>query len=369
MFGNAVTVSATANDFNGIAGVRFQVDGVNAGAEVASPPYSFVWDATAVANGSHGLSAIARDPSGNQATASVTVTVTTPPAIYNVGAGDFTASSATISWATNVAANSQVRYGLSASYGSTTPLDSTLVTSHAQTISGLSNGALYHYQVVSTDSNGMTVTSSDSTFTPLDGLTFADEFNGAALDTSTWVAMNRHGDFSNAEVQYYLPQNVAVANGTMNITTNVDSSVAGYSYTSGMVQWQSFNVLYGTLEIRAKMAGGSGTWPALWTLGYNCQQTNVASADNSPPCNWPTPGSDEIDVAEILNGDLSKVNEAVHSSFGSDNCLPAVSDVSQNWHTYALVWTSGSATWKIDGVAKCTISFARCAGDATISAR
>src|SRR5205814_2819158 len=42
------------------AGVQFQLDGVNLGAEDTSSPYSVAWDTTKAANGSHTLVAVAR---------------------------------------------------------------------------------------------------------------------------------------------------------------------------------------------------------------------------------------------------------------------------------------------------------------------
>ena len=79
-----VTVSATASDDDAIAGVQFQLDGAPVGAEDTTTPYSITWDTTTVADGSHTLTAIARDAAGNTATsAAVTVTVanhgSTPP--------------------------------------------------------------------------------------------------------------------------------------------------------------------------------------------------------------------------------------------------------------------------------------------------
>jgi hypothetical protein len=70
-----VTVSASASSSYGIAGVQFQVDGVNLGSEKTSAPYSVGWDTTAATNANHTLTAIARDAAGNRATASITVTV------------------------------------------------------------------------------------------------------------------------------------------------------------------------------------------------------------------------------------------------------------------------------------------------------
>ena len=46
---------------------------------------------------------------------------------------------------------SQVQYGPTTAYGSTTPLDRTLVTSHSVTISGLARKAQYRFQVLSRD--------------------------------------------------------------------------------------------------------------------------------------------------------------------------------------------------------------------------
>ncbi len=186
---------------------------------------------------------------------------------------------------------------------------------------------------------------------------FDDEFNAGALDTTQWVAMNRPGDSSNNEQQYYLPTNVALSNGLLNITSKADNWVPGYSYTSGMVQWKSFNFTYGTIEFRAKLAGGQGTWPAIWLLGHNCQASNVTSADNIGSCNWPAPGSDEIDITEIKGGVLSTVwQNVISGSSGFQSCTPSTTDVSQNWHIYDLIWAPGSLTWQIDGVTTCHIT-------------
>jgi glucose/arabinose dehydrogenase len=71
----STTVSATAADNVGVAGVQLLLDGANLGAEDTTAPYSVSWDTTGAANGSHSLSARARDAAGNTATSSV-VTVT-----------------------------------------------------------------------------------------------------------------------------------------------------------------------------------------------------------------------------------------------------------------------------------------------------
>src|SRR5258706_5258604 len=75
--GSALAVSAAASDNVGVAGVQFKLDGANLGIEEISSPYSLLLDSTIVANGTHTLTAVARDAAGNQTTATpVTITVT-----------------------------------------------------------------------------------------------------------------------------------------------------------------------------------------------------------------------------------------------------------------------------------------------------
>src|SRR5207245_1165093 len=98
-----VTVSASATDNVGVAGVQFNLDGVNLGAEVTAAPYAISWNTTLAANGSHTLTAVARDTAGNTATtAAVSLTVandTTPPTISLIApvAGATVAGTVTIS--------------------------------------------------------------------------------------------------------------------------------------------------------------------------------------------------------------------------------------------------------------------------------
>ena len=77
---STVTVTASASDNVGVAGVQFQLDGASFGAEDTAAPYSVSWNTTGAANGSHTLTAVARDAAGNRTTsAAVTVTVSNAP--------------------------------------------------------------------------------------------------------------------------------------------------------------------------------------------------------------------------------------------------------------------------------------------------
>src|SRR5207247_6225468 len=74
--GGTISPTANASDNVGVVGVQFRLDGVDAGTEVTAAPYSISWNTTTASNGSHTLTAVARDAAGlRTASAPVTVTV------------------------------------------------------------------------------------------------------------------------------------------------------------------------------------------------------------------------------------------------------------------------------------------------------
>jgi hypothetical protein len=81
--GTAVRLTASASDNVGVVGVQFFGDGAALGDEVTTAPYSMLVDTTTSPDGSHVLTAVARDAAGNSKTSTpVTVTVannTAPP--------------------------------------------------------------------------------------------------------------------------------------------------------------------------------------------------------------------------------------------------------------------------------------------------
>ncbi len=92
------------------------------------------------------------------------ITVGVPPLISNIGVTNIAAGSATISWTTNVPSTSQVDYGATTSYGQTTSLDASLVSSHSVALTGLSGMTVYHFRVRSQDAGGLIGQSGDSVF-------------------------------------------------------------------------------------------------------------------------------------------------------------------------------------------------------------
>jgi len=168
-----VTVSANATDDGPMSNVQFQLDGANLGAAVTGqgPSYQISWDTTKTTNVVHTLTAIATDAAGLSTTSSsISVTVNnvvSPPVISSINAGSLSSTGAVITWTTNTASSSQVAYGTTTSYGTLSPLNSALVTSHSVTLSGLTPSTTYHYQVQSKDSSGNLSVSGDNTFTTL----------------------------------------------------------------------------------------------------------------------------------------------------------------------------------------------------------
>ncbi len=84
----AITITGSASDNVGVAGVQLLVDGVMSGSEDTSAPYSFSLNTMTLANGSRALSLRARDAAGNMTTSAVrTINVnnaapdTTAPAV------------------------------------------------------------------------------------------------------------------------------------------------------------------------------------------------------------------------------------------------------------------------------------------------
>jgi hypothetical protein len=90
---------------------------------------------------------------------------TPPPVISNVAVSNITNTSATITWTTDQGTSSQVNYGLSTPYTLSSTLATTLMTSHSVTLTGLSPGATYDFDVVSANSLAVSSTSANSTFT------------------------------------------------------------------------------------------------------------------------------------------------------------------------------------------------------------
>lgn len=196
---------ADATDDVGVTKVEFRVDGILRITKT-DVPYRYTMNTANFSEGAHQVTAIAFDAAGNTTTSAVvnvTIPDTTPPVISAVASSSVTQTSATITWTTDEAADSQVKYGTTTSYGSTTTLDSSKVTSHSVNITGLSAGTTYHYQVVSKDAAGNSTSSTDNTFTTA----------APAADTTA------------PTVSVTAPTGGSTVSGTLNVTANASDNV------------------------------------------------------------------------------------------------------------------------------------------------
>jgi hypothetical protein len=166
-----VTITASSTESGGtIQSLAFYTGSISTSTLISSTTtpssgslYSVPWNTTSVANGTTTLIALSTDTSSNTASTTETVNVENPPAISSV-ASFTTASTATISWTTNEAATSQVNYGPTSGYGSSSSTPA-LVTSHSITLTSLAASTTYDFQILSTDTQGNTATTTDATVT------------------------------------------------------------------------------------------------------------------------------------------------------------------------------------------------------------
>jgi hypothetical protein len=133
-----------------------------------------------------------------------------PPVISSVSASGVTSGAATISWTTNEPADSQVDYGLTTAYGSSTPVQGSHVTSHALALSGLAPSTTYHYRVRSSDAAGNPAVSGDATFTTTVSDTSAPSValtapaGGSTVSGTVTLQANASDDVGVASVQFLL---------------------------------------------------------------------------------------------------------------------------------------------------------------------
>lgn len=99
-----------------------------------------------------------------------------------------TATTATVSWTTNIGASSQVNYGTAETYGANVS-DSAPTTSHSLTMVSLTCGTAYHYQITSTAGSGNSAATSDAVFStsPCPAISGVSVSETATTATVTWA--------------------------------------------------------------------------------------------------------------------------------------------------------------------------------------
>ena len=163
-------------------------------------------------------------------------------------------------------------------------------------------------------------------------LVFDDEFDGpSALDPAKWAY--EIGYLRNDEKQYYTSRadNVRAEGGHLVIEARREA-YQGYAYTSASVNTrQRFELLYGRVEVRAKLPTGNGTWPAIWMLGTSIDQVG-----------WPACG--EIDIMENVGFEPTRIYGTIHTAAynhvagTSKGANVTISNPWEDFHVYAMEW-------------------------------
>lgn len=175
-------------------------------------------------------------------------------------------------------------------------------------------------------------------------LEWADEFDGATLDTTSWIAVNGPSNVNN-ELQYYTPQDVYLEGGSL-VLRSQRRTFGDRQYSSGEVRTGTKRIVRvgHAVEWRTQIPTGKGIWPANWLVNTPC--TGITGCGS----NWPP----EIDVMEI-RGSAPDNNLMTHwwGTYPNQGFLTSEysgTTLSQGYHTYRVECFADSITWYIDGV-------------------
>ena len=176
-------------------------------------------------------------------------------------------------------------------------------------------------------------------------LVWQDEFDYEGKpDANKWGYDTGGGGWGNNEAQFYTNrlENAFVKDGHLTIKA-IKENYEGKEYTSArLVTKNKGDWKYGRFEIKARLPGGRGTWPAIWMLPTDWEYGG-----------WPSSG--EIDIMEHVGYDMNVVHGTVHTNAynhlkgtqkGSNRTL---GDVVNDFHVYAIEWTENQIDFFIDG--------------------
>lgn len=179
---------------------------------------------------------------------------------------------------------------------------------------------------------------------PRSAPTFADEFDGKAVDQASWrfdVSQNKTG-WPNHELQYYRPDDAPVRAGKVTLEARHEAARSapdwgGQAYTSVKLVSRA-SLGFGFYEIRAKLPCGRGIWPAIWLLPDSGK--------------WPDAG--EIDIMEMVGFDPNVIHGTLHTGAynhrlgtqrGAQTLVPTACTA---FHRYQLHWQPHRITIGID---------------------
>lgn len=165
----SATMSASTNSAGDTQKVEFFIDSVSVGSN-SSSPFSVSFDFNSLTSGRHVLKVIANGNNGTSDTKEVSFfSIKDDFTISGVGSSDVVSDGAKIDWISSVAGTSQVFYDTIShtnynDYATSNSKNSSLVTSHSMDLSTLTPDTTYHFRVVSINSTGDIISSSDYSF-------------------------------------------------------------------------------------------------------------------------------------------------------------------------------------------------------------
>lgn len=191
-------------------------------------------------------------------------------------------------------------------------------------------------------------------------LVWRDEFNGKKLSPKKWNVLLREQSKHN-ELQYYLPDEVYLEKGCLRLRSRV-RDFGPQRYTSGRVDTSGkFAPTYGRFEIRARLPGGKGLWPAHWLYPQNrdwkMEYVMAEAVANGKERLIPEarPWYSEIDIMEFLGHEPTVVYGTLHyytfdgQKKTSSGTWKGSCDYTKDFHVYALEWEPHIMRWFIDG--------------------
>jgi len=283
---------------------------------------------TGLANQTYFFAITAYDTAGNESTfsAEVSKVVTAPdtvvPVISSINATSITGSSAVITWGTNEPADTQIQYGTTTAYGSSTTREATLVTVHSQTLTGLQPGTLYHYRVLSRDASGNLATSLDNTFTTAAPLP-------PPSSTPTTVRVDPAAD----------------------TFININTSVYNTSTTLNTYTWPANKVANAVLMKFALSSLPAGAVIQSATLNLSLVEAD-ATADATYSVSVHKVLNKNPDLARATGSTYDGVNPWTASSCCNNNIPLAQADISAAYDTEAINKTLGNKVWDVTAMVR-----------------
>jgi hypothetical protein len=294
--GGTITLSASASDNIGVAGVQWLLDGAAFGAEMTSSPYAVSWNTTTAANGGHTLRAVARDNAGNRTTsAAVSVTVSNVPDSTSPTVSlSSPADGATVSNVITVSASASDNVGVAGVRftidGATIGTEDTTSPYSISWNTGTVASGAHTLRAVARDAAGNTRTSTSRTITV------------ANLQDTTPPSVNIAAPSADAAVSGAVLVTASASDnaGILGVQFLLDNANLGAEVMSApyQVSWPSNLVLNGahTLTARARDAAGNTRTSASITV-------NVSNIGSSVPGDFNNDGRPDI-IFEHDSGQL-----------------------------------------------------------------